>query len=265
MTLLAWILVFSLLGGVLSVLAAATLLAVPPALRDRAMPHMVSFATGALLGAAFLGLLPEALEGAGHDNLHAVTGAVLGGLLLFFVLEKLVLWRHCHEDQCEGHGHDAHAGGRRRSTGALIIVGDGLHNFVDGVLIGAAFMTDVSLGIVTALAVAAHEIPQEVGDFVILIHSGYSRARAFVLNVLSSLTTVVGALLAYLGLSPDSVALPYVIAVAVASFIYIAVGDLIPGLHRRTDLPGGIKQVVLIAAGVAVIALAAESLHAHGG
>jgi len=265
MTLLAWILVFSLLGGVLSVMAAATLLVVPTGWRDRAMPHMVSFATGALLGAAFLGLLPEALEAAGHDNLHAVTAAVLGGLLLFFVLEKLVIWRHCHEDHCEGHGHQPHAGSRRRAAGALIIVGDGLHNFVDGVLIGAAFLTDISLGMVTALAVAAHEIPQEVGDFVILLDSGYSRARAFVLNVLSSVTTVVGALLAYLGLSATSTALPYVIAVAVASFIYIAVSDLIPGLHRRTDLPGGIKQVLLIAAGVAVIALAGESMRAHGG
>jgi zinc and cadmium transporter len=225
---------------------------------------MVSFATGALLGAAFLGLLPEALEGAGHDDAHLVTGAVLGGLLLFFLLEKLVIWRHCHEEHCEGHGPDdghGHHDHGRRSAGTLIIIGDGLHNFVDGVLIGAAFLTDVSLGIVTALAVAAHEIPQELGDFAILLHSGYSRAKALLLNVLSSLTTVAGALLAYFGFGHDSHLLPYVIAVAVASFIYIAVADLIPGLHRRTDIAGGIKQIVLIGVGIGVIALVGDLLH----
>jgi zinc and cadmium transporter len=264
MTLLSWIILFSLVGGVLSVLAAAGFLLLSDAVRERIMPHMVSFATGALLGAAFLGLLPEALEGVEHHDAHLVTGAVLGGLLLFFLLEKLVIWRHCHEDHCEGHSHahDPHEVSRR-SAGMLIIIGDGLHNFVDGVLIGAAFLTDMSLGIVTALAVAAHEIPQELGDFVILLHSGYSRGRALALNMLSSLTTVLGALLAYVGLSPDSHMLPYVIAVAVASFIYIAVADLIPGLHRRTDIAGGVKQMLLIGVGIGVIALVGQLLHHH--
>lgn len=260
MTLFGWIILFSLLGGMLSVIAAATFLAIPTVVRDRLMPHLVSFATGALLGAAFLGLLPEALEEAGHEQAHSVTAAVLAGLLVFFALEKLVIWRHCHHEQCEGHTHDIGAASKR-SAGALIVIGDGLHNFVDGVLIGAAFLTDITLGIVTSLAVAAHEIPQELGDFVILLESGYSRARAFVLNVLSSLTTVLGALLAYFSLSMSSAALPYVIAIAVASFIYIAVADLIPGLHHRTELRAGVTQMLLIGTGIGVIALTEHLLH----
>lgn len=262
MPLLAWIIVFSLIGGTVSVIAAAGLLVIPRTHHERIMPHMVSFATGALLGAAFLGLLPEALETAGQDKLHAVTGAVLGGLLLFFALEKLVIWRHCHEDHCEGHGQDTHTAAER-SAGTLIVIGDSLHNFVDGVLIGAAFLTDISLGIVTSLAVAAHEIPQELGDFVILLQSGYSRARALVLNLLSSLATLLGALLAYFGLSASSAALPYIIAVAVASFLYIAVADLIPGLHRKTDLAAGIKQLLLISVGIGVIAVTGDLLPHH--
>jgi zinc and cadmium transporter len=260
MALLAWIVLFCLFGGVLSVVAAAMFLAIPGPLRDRLMPHMVSFATGALLGAAFLGLLPQAMEEAGPHHTQAVAAAVLVGLLIFFALEKLVIWRHCHEDHCEGHGHDLQRA-TRRSAGTLILIGDGLHNFVDGILIGAAFLTDIALGIVTSLAVAAHEIPQELGDFIVLLESGYSRARAFLLNILSSLTTVIGGLVAFIALAASRSALPYVIAVAVASFIYIAVADLIPGLHRRTDLPGGAKQMLLIAIGIGIIAAAEFLLH----
>ncbi len=263
MSLLVWILLFCLLGGVLSVLAAAGFLLLPERLRERLLPHAVSFAIGALLGAALLGLLPHALEGAGERDLHTLTGAVLLGLLGFFLLEKLVLWRHCHHQSCEIHAPDhEHGPHAHMAAGTLILIGDSLHNFIDGVLIGAAFLTDIHLGIVTSVAVAAHEIPQEVGDFAVLLHSGFSTQKAFVFNLLSSLTTVLGGILAYYSLRELAPLLPYVLAVAASSFIYIAVADLIPGLHKRTEFSATLKQVVLIGAGVALIYYAHSTLHA---
>ncbi len=262
MSLLTWIIIFSLLGGVLSVLVAASFLLLPASVRARLVPHLVSFAIGSLLGAAFLGLLPHALMSPGVEDFHEVFLAVLLGLLSFFVLEKLVLWRHCHADHCEAHspvGHD-HGHGKAAS-GWMILIGDGLHNFVDGVLIAAAFLTDIHLGIVTALAIAAHEIPQEVGDFVVLLHSGFSRAKALLFNVLSSLTTIVGALLAYWSLGDMQELLPYVLAVAASSFIYIAVADLIPGLHKRAEVRATLEQVALIGAGVLLIYVTHSTLH----
>jgi len=267
MPLLVWIIIFTLLGGVLSVLAAATFLLLPETLRQRLLPATVSFAIGALLGAAFLALLPHALEHPGARDLHTMFGVVLLGVLAFFVLEKMVLWRHCHTHDCEAHGGapghatHGHAPASAQAAGYLILVGDAVHNFVDGVLIAAAFLTDTHLGIVTALAVAAHEIPQEVGDFAILLHGGFSRARALTYNVLSSLTTVIGGVLAYYSLSLANAATPYVLAVAASSFIYIAVADLIPGLHRRVELRATVQQVVLIAAGVGLIWIAHTTLH----
>jgi len=261
MSLLIWILLFCLLGGALSVTAAGVFLLLPEPVRDRLLPHSVSFAIGALLGAAFLGLLPHALEGAGDRDVHTVTGAVLLGLLGFFLLEKLVLWRHCHHEHCEVHAPEDD-GHRHAAAGTLILIGDGLHNFIDGVLIGAAFLTDIHLGIVTSLAVAAHEIPQEVGDFAVLLHSGFSTGKAFAFNLLSSLTTVIGGILAYYSLRDLTPVLPYILAVAASSFIYIAVADLIPGLHKRIEFSSTLKQVLLIGAGVALIYYAHSTLHA---
>ncbi len=263
MSLLTWIIIFSLLGGVLSVLVAASFLLLPASVRSRLVPHLVSFAIGSLLGAAFLGLLPHALMSPGVEDFHDIFLAVLLGLLTFFVLEKLVLWRHCHSDHCEAHSLAGHAQGEqgKSAAGSMILIGDGLHNFVDGVLIAAAFLTDIHLGIVTALAIAAHEIPQEVGDFVVLLHSGFSRSKALLFNVLSSLTTLVGALLAYWSLSDMQALLPYVLAVAASSFIYIAVADLIPGLHKRAEARATLEQVALIGAGVLLIYVTHSSLH----
>ncbi|WP_455233827.1 ZIP family metal transporter [Thiogranum longum] len=261
MSVLTWIVLFCLLGGALSVLAAAVFLLLPDALRSRLLPHAVSFAIGALLGAALLGLLPHALAGVAGNDFHGITGAVLLGLFGFFVLEKLVLWRHCHHEYCEVHApeEDTH---HHAAAGTLILIGDGLHNFIDGVLIGAAFLTDIHLGIVTSLAVAAHEIPQEVGDFAVLLHSGFTVRRAFLFNLLSSLATVAGGLLAYYGLKGLEEALPYVLAVAASSFIYIAVADLIPGLHKRVEFSATLKQMLLITAGVLVIYVTHSTLHA---
>lgn len=261
MSLLLWILLFCLLGGVLSVLAAALFLALPNRWRKRLLPHTVSFAIGALLGAALLGLLPHALEGVDGEDFHAISGAVLAGLFGFFLLEKLVLWRHCHHQDCEIHSPDEHEHSHS-AAGSLILLGDSLHNFIDGVLIGAAFLTDIHLGIVTSLAVAAHEIPQEVGDFAVLLQSGFSTARALVFNLIASLATVVGGLLAYYGLRDLEPVLPYVLAVAASSFIYVAVADLIPGLHRRVDFSTTATQVALIGAGVLLIYVSHSVLHA---
>jgi zinc and cadmium transporter len=248
---------FSLLGGVLSVLAAAIFLLLPDTVRNRTLPHFVSFAIGALLGAAFLALLPHAMQGV--QDFHTLGLTVLLGILGFFLLEKMVLWRHCHAEHCEAHTPDEHQHGQ--AAGTLVLIGDGMHNLVDGVLIAAAFMTDLHLGIVTSLAVAAHEIPQEVGDFAVLLHSGYSRGKAFVFNVLSSLATLIGALVAYWSLADTQHVLPYILAIAASSFIYIAVADLIPGLHKRLHFSATMQQLALIVTGVLVIYLAHSTLH----
>jgi len=268
MSVLTWIIIFSLFGGILSVMAAAVFLLLPESGRTRSLPHMVSFAIGALLGAAFLGLLPHALESPYVSDAHDITFTVLIGLLTFFVLEKLVIWRHCHHFECEVHGSDdnqhRHDHGENQAptpAGTLVLIGDAFHNFVDGVLIAAAFLTDIHLGIVTAIAVAAHEIPQEVGDFAILLQSGFSRSKALLFNVLSSLTTVLGAVLAYYSLSSAESYLPYVLAVAASSFIYVAVADLIPGLHKQTAIAESLKQIALIGIGVTVVFSSHSLLH----
>lgn len=243
MTILLWIVVASLIGGALSVLCAALF-----ALNARAhwVNALVSYAIGALLGAVFLDILPEAIRLS--NNAAMLSGTVLAGILLFFTLEKLLLWRHCHHEHCEAHeSHQETAHGR---SGMMIMVGDTFHNFVDGIIIAAAFLTDVHLGIVTALAIIAHEIPQEVGDFMILLHSGYSKAQALTLNLLSSLATLIGGALAYFALQSMQGIVPTLLALAAASMIYVAVADLIPGLHQRTSLRDTIEQVSLIVAGV---------------
>ncbi len=245
MSVLLWIIAASLAGGVLSVLCAALF-----ALNARThwVNALVSYAIGALLGVVFLDILPEAMEQS--SSATAVSGTVLIGILLFFTMEKLLLWRHCHHDHCEVHEQDTH--GR---SGTMIMVGDTFHNFVDGVIVAAAFMVDTHLGIVTALAIIAHEIPQEVGDFMILLHSGYSKAQAFFVNVLSSLAMLAGGVLAYFALQFVQSLVPTLLALAAASMIYVAVADLIPGLHKRAQLRDTAQQVALIALGVGSILL----------
>lgn len=252
MPLLLWIILFTLLGGILSVIAASLFLLLPDRHHSSVLPHGVSFALGALLSVAFLDLLPDAVEIVGVEHAQSLFGIVLAGILMFFLLEKLLLWRHCHTHDCEAHNDgEAHY---HQPAGTLIVMGDGIHNFVDGVLIAAAFLTDLHLGIVTSLAVAAHEIPQEVGDFAILLQSGYSKTRSLVYNMLSSLGTVAGGVLAYFGLARAHETLPYFLALAASSFIYVAVADLIPTLHKKTHAEAALQQMALIIAGVALIA-----------
>lgn len=254
MSVLTWIIVATVLGGALSAIVASIFLLVPESRRTAALPHLISFATGALLGAALLKLLPHAVSGAGLSNVHVIGLALVAGIFAFFILEKLVLWRHCHIEDCDSHGtHRDPRDPRDRASAVLILTGDAIHNALDGVLIAAAFLTDVRLGIVATVAAIAHEIPQEVGDFAILLQSGMSRARAFALNLLTSLTSVLGGLIAYFALGQALELLPYALAIAAASFIYVAVADLIPGLHRRVEPIASLQQVALIAVGIAVI------------
>ena len=256
MPILAWISGAALAGSVISIAIAALFALSAPA---SWVPALVSFAVGALLGAVFLEILPHAIGTAG--SLQAIFTTVLAGIFGFFVLEKLVLWRHCHVEDCEAHDHhtDPHDHGR---SGLMIIIGDAFHNFVDGILIAAAFMQSIELGIVTAAAIIAHEIPQEIGDFVILLHSGYGKAAALALNLLSSLAMLAGALLAYFTLQSAQGWIPTVLALAAASMIYVAVADLIPGLHRRPELGATAQQVVLIALGVGLIWLVGDLVRA---
>lgn len=266
MPILAWIIATTLFGGALSVLFAAAL-----TLNTRASwVHMlVSYAIGALLGAAFLNALPEALELS--RNPAQMTATVLFGILLFFILEKLVLWRHCHAEECEVHDplHGVpiagavaarhHDNGR---SGMMVMLGDTFHNFVDGILIAAAFMADVQLGIVTSIAIIAHEIPQEAGDFLILLNSGYTRRQALIFNLLSSVATLVGGMLTYFMLQDMNHLIPSLLGLAAASMIYVAMSDLIPGLHKRPEIGATIQQVALITLGISSIWLAG-SLFSH--
>jgi zinc and cadmium transporter len=228
----------SLVGGLGGLLVASGVLLINDSTRARLVPWLVSYAVGALLGVSTLAILPSALEQLPPTR---VLGTLLLGILLFFVLEKLVLWRHCHTHDCEVHDGSVFP----------VLVGDAFHNFVDGAVVAAAVLTSVPLGISTALAVAAHEIPQEVGDFAILLHAGYSRRKALLLNVLSAAASGLGAIAACISFDLLPRLLPYFLALAAASFLYVAMADLIPGLHRgRTDA-GSMRQILLIGAGIA--------------
>jgi zinc and cadmium transporter len=287
---LTWIVLSSLVGGALSVFGAALVALNVSRVR---VPMLISYAIGAMLGAVFLEILPEAIK-AGNDPRN-MTATVLFGVLLFFALEKLVIWRHCHGDHCEVHAphdenhcpesqaqgalqtdkkfravrvkqpsifspkhtpthdHDhGHDGGR---SGMMIMIGDTFHNFVDGVLIASAFMLDIKVGIVTAMAIIAHEIPQEVGDFLILLHSGYSKKQALIFNLVSTLATAIGGMLAYFALQNMQSIVPNILGLAAASLLYVAVADLIPNLHKRTELKATISQLLLIGLGVGSIVL----------
>ncbi len=262
MSTLALILLFTALGGLLSVLLAGIFLLVPEGPRARVLPHLVSFATGTLLGASLLALLPQAMETAGMGSAHGIGMALVAGIGLFFVLEKLVLWRHSHSGEYADHGaHHHHHEHREHASAFLVLVGDSIHNALDGVLIAAAFLTDVKLGIVTSIAVMTHEIPQEIGDFAVLLHSGMSRTRALALNLVTSLTSVIGGVVAYFALGSAMEWLPYALAVAAACFLYVAVADLIPGLHRRVSPRESVAQVILITLGLVVIAVAEHNSH----
>ncbi len=279
MPLLGWIIVFTALGGIASAAFASIFLLLPERTSTRLLPHFVSFATGALLGAALLALLPEAMESVGTEGAHGIGVALVVGLGIFFVIEKVVLWRHAHShdgspggaepghEQGNGDAHvhaDAHNHGhshRDEAAGVLVLIGDSVHNVLDGILISAAFLQNRPLGLVTTFAVAAHEIPHRLGDFMLLVHSGMSQRRALLLNMATGLAAVLGGIAAYFALRRMIGMLPYALALAAAGFLYIAVAGLIPALHRRADPRTSLAQVVLIGLGVGIIAWAETFVH----
>jgi len=236
------ILIFSILGSLGALLISALFLLFPAGIRQRLVPNLVSYATGTLLGAAFLGMIPAGLQKAVPFHFSL---ALLFGILLFFLLEKLVLWRHSHDEK----------GVAEPASAPLILIGDAFHNLVDGFVITSAFLISIPLGISVSLAVIAHEIPQEVGDFAILLENKYSSRKALLLNGLSSLATVPGAIFAYLWLDRVSTMVPYILALSAASFIYIALSDLMPVLSKHVGGGATIRQMLLILAGISTIAI----------
>ena len=223
---------------------------------------MISLSVGILLSTSLLHALPEAFES--NASIHVLFATLLAGLLVFFLLEKFTILRHSHHYEGDGHdhehGHDAHEAGK---SGWMILVGDGLHNFTDGILIAAAFLADPKLGIITALAIIAHEIPQEIGNFIVLLNAGLSKTLAYVYNLICSLMAVVGGLVGYYALGSGMHLIPYVLVVASSGFIYIAVSDLMPQMQRRATLRESVTQFVLIALGVIIVLVFTHRFHMH--
>jgi len=212
--------------------------------------YLLYLAGGTLLGSALLGLIPEAAE---TLCIHDVVMWVLGGIILFFILEKIILWRTCHDENCERQNHAA---------APVIIIGDAIHNAIDGVVIAASFLTSKELGIFVTISVLLHEIPQELGDFGILLKSGYSRKKALLYNILSGSSAVVAGIAAYFLLEYVEAIIPYTIAIAAASFLYVALADLIPEMHKETKLKESAIQIILIIIGIAIILLS-KGTHQH--
>lgn len=255
---LAWIVAATFLGGLLSVLIAAALTV---ALLKRIVHHLVSLSTGMLLATALLQILPEAFRGGAAPE--ALFATLLGGLVFFFLLEKAELYRHSHHHEGDEHHH--HHGFDRQQAGRggiSVIVGDSIHNFCDGIIIAAAFLADTRLGVVTALAVIAHEIPQEIGDYIVLVNAGFTRMRALLLNALCGLAAVAGGVLGYFVVGPWQAVFPYLLVLAASSFVYVAVADLIPQLQHRLSLKATGAQLAWLAGGIGLVALAGRLLHA---
>jgi len=215
------------------------------------VPILIAYATGTLLTAALFGLIPEAIESSGDDP-HTIMLFVLGGILVFFFMEKIIIWRNCPDEAC-----DVHA-----AAGPIVLVGDALHNFTDGIIIAAAFLTDFTIGIAVGFAIIAHEIPQETGDMGILLHSGYSRKKTYIYNILSSISTIPAAIIGYYILGSIFFIVPYVLAISAAGFLYIALSDLTPELHQKLGFRHSLRQFIMIIAGIITILLI-FSLFAH--
>jgi zinc and cadmium transporter len=253
---LAWIVLATAIGGVLSVVVAAALTL---AVLTKVVHHLVSLSAGVLLATALLDLLPEAFST--KTPPQALFATLLGGLLFFFLLEKAELYRHTHHHEGDEHRH--HHGFDRQQAGRggwTVILGDSIHNFCDGVIIAAAFLADTRLGVVTSIAIVAHEIPQEVGDYIVLLNAGFSRARALLFNALSGLAAVVGGVVGYLVVGPWQAYFPYLLVVAASSFVYVAVADLIPQLQHRLTLKETAAQLLWLAAGIGIVIVAISRL-----
>jgi zinc and cadmium transporter len=256
---LLYIVIATFAGGLLSVLIAASLTV---AVLGRVVHHLVSLSAGVLLGTALLDVLPEAFQsGASPQRLFAT---LLLGLLFFFLLEKAELYRHSHHHEGDEHHHhhgfDHEQAGR---GGWTVILGDSIHNFCDGIIIAAAFLADTRLGVVTSLAIIAHEIPQEVGDYIVLLNAGFSRGRALFYNALSGLAAVLGGVIGYFVVGPWESLFPYLLVVASSSFIYVSVADLIPQLQHRLTLRETVAQLAWLSGGLLIVVVAVSQLHEH--
>ena len=240
---LLWVIFFSILGSLGAIAAASLFVILGEKVQKKLIPALLSFATGTLLTAAFLGLIPESIEAV--EEPHLVTLIILGGILFFFFLEKFLIWRNCQNNACEVHAH---------APGPLVLIGDAFHNFTDGIVIAAAFLTDFNIGLAAGITIIMHEIPQETGDFGILIHGGMPNKKAFLYNILSSSTTIPSAIVSYFILDIFQTFVPIFLALSAASFIYIALSDLTPQLHQRTETKEIIKQLLLILIGIILMA-----------
>jgi zinc and cadmium transporter len=256
---LAWITLATLLGGLLSVLIAASLTVT---VLTHMVRHLVSLSAGVLLATALLHVLPEAFES--QASPHGLFATLLAGLMFFFLLEKVELYRHTHHHEGDGHHHHHHFDAEQAGRGGWsVLVGDSIHNFCDGIIIAAAFLADTQLGIVTSLAIIAHEIPQEVGDYIVLLNAGFSRAKALLYNAISGLSAVVGGLVGYVVVGPWEALFPYLLVIASSSFVYVAVADLIPQLQQRMSLKDTAAQLAWLAAGMAMIVLVVRAVRMH--
>jgi zinc and cadmium transporter len=258
MTLL-YIFIATFSGGLLSVVIAASMTA---SLLSRVVQHLVSLSAGVLLGTALLDVLPEAFQSkASPQSLFAT---LLAGLMFFFLLEKAELYRHSHHHEGDEHHH--HHGFDRKQAGRggwSVIMGDSIHNFCDGIIIAAAFLADTRLGAVTALAIIAHEIPQEVGDYIVLLNAGFSRSRALFFNAVSGGAAVVGGVIGYFIVGPWESLFPYLLVIASSSFIYVSVADLIPQLQHRLSLRQTLAQLAWLGGGLLIVVLAVSQLREH--
>jgi zinc and cadmium transporter len=256
---LLYIIIATFAGGLLSVVVAASLTVT---VLSKVVHHLVSLSAGVLLGTALLNVLPEAFET--QASPQSLFATLLAGLLFFFLLEKAELYRHQHHHEGDEHHH--HHGFDRQQAGRggwSVLLGDSIHNFCDGIIIAAAFLTDVRLGTVTALAIIAHEIPQEVGDYIVLLNAGLSRRRALLYNAVSGLAAVVGGVVGYFIIGPWEALFPYLLVVASSSFVYVAVADLIPQLQHRLSIKDTVAQLAWLAGGLLIVVLATSSLHHH--
>ena len=241
---LIWIILFSILGSVGAISIAAIFVFLGDNIQKTLIPILIAFATGVLLTVAFLGLIPEAIEGVGDP--HLIMPFILGGILFFFIMEKIVIWRNCRDKTCEVHSH---------ASGPIILMGDSLHNLTDGIVIAAAFLTGFNIGLVAGLTIIIHELSHETADFGILLHSGYSKKKAFMYNIISSSTTIPASIVSYFILDSIESAVPFLLAISAASFIYIALSDLTPDLHQHTDFKYIVRQLTIIIIGIVLMAL----------
>ncbi len=256
---LVYIVIATFSGGLLSVVVAASLTVT---VLTKVVRHLVSLSAGVLLGTALLNVLPEAFESkASPQSLFAT---LLAGLLFFFLLEKAELYRHQHHHEGDEHHH--HHGFDKQQAGRggwTVLLGDSIHNFCDGIIIAAAFLTDVRLGVVTSLAIIAHEIPQEVGDYIVLLNAGLSRRKALLYNAASGMAAVLGGVIGYFIVGPWESLFPYLLVIASSSFVYVAGADLIPQLQHRLSFKDTFAQLAWLAGGLVVVVLATNSLHHH--